>query len=176
MLIDAAWDYALEHASPLTRKLMEDFESNPEIKRAIGEKKVTINTRVHMMMKGQYPDLPFWRKGHPFSEGDDSGAKIFYLTSLASTQNPLHSVEFLLPQPEDLFLGLSGLKFSREGQTEIIHPNDKVRFSNQIPYRSREALSSGWKLTFWITLGKAEVTNQIVKQTRMYLEDPSLGW
>ena len=158
MLVNCSLEYALQAGGPITRKFIKAIHKLIDKEELC---KVKVNTRMHMLMKDQYsdiplfPDLPLWRSGAPFEEILHPGGKGKHFLLLLSThENGVSEIEFCR--------GPHHCETEKWGDKKIMY------FENGTLSRSLPAHNSGWRLSLLITIDSNPVENKIVRQTRVY--------
>ncbi len=180
MLVNCDLDYALQVGGPITRKFIKAIQQQIEEK-DLG--KVKVNTRIHMLMKDQYSDIPLytdvslWRSGAPFAEIIHPGEKgVHFLLLLSSNENGVSEIEFC-KEDHDLTMELSPSLDSMENlingaakATERLKDNKVVCFENGTLHRALPAHASGWRLSLLVSVDSSPAENKIVRQIYTYAD------
>jgi hypothetical protein len=180
MLVNCSLEYALQTGGPITRKFIMAIHKLIDKEELC---KVKVNTRIHMLMKDQYsdiplyPDLPLWRSSAPFEEIiHPSKRGMHFLLLLSTNENGVSEIEFCR-SPHHLRIesipsldGIEKLINLTSNETEKLGDKKIVCFENGTLCRSLPAHNSGWRLSLLITIDSSPVENKIVRQTRVYTE------
>lgn len=164
ILINANFNFAYSKAGSITLDFLNRIKDHP----MIGENHncVLINTRIHMLMKGQYPDLSGWKTSSPFEEDSVTNKNLKSHHFIAFVSNKANGVCFSEIQDE------KGLIILKDGQ--LIH------FPDGTPHRCLEAHHFGWRIAMVATVYKESVynhvQNKIGHQLPIYLDTINLGW
>ncbi len=168
MLINASLAFAALNAGLITKEFLTHIRAHPLIQDVMqkgNSGSIVINTRVHMLMKGQYPDLSAWRTGAPFE-------------SILHPQhnNKLkahHFLAFVSNKPE----GVCRIEI-RTGPhtTSVIQDGQIIHFSDGVGNRSLSAHDSGWRIAMLVSVYGERPQNKIERQVPVYLDNINLGW
>jgi hypothetical protein len=165
ILVDAGFHFSFDHGGPITRKFLLHLESHPLIQKIIAQGKtndITVNTRVHMLMEGQYPDISSWRYSAPFEEA-----------IAPMHRHAEHFVMYACNRPD----GVSFIEIRAKGESHIIKDGDIMHFTDGVINRSLHAHNSGWRFSIVVTINsKKPHQNTIATQLPVYLENINLGW
>lgn len=161
IIINASLDYAWNHGGSITQSFLQNLQQHPLVQKAVYEgnaHKIKINTRIHMLNVGQFPDIPVWRSGAPFSKQINSDSNEEYiLIYLSNKMGGVSVVEFDAG---------NGVKFD-------LSDGECIHFASGLRHRAKPAFESGWRFTFMLSIDDIAVENKIVKQTRVYLDEKS---
>jgi hypothetical protein len=158
ILIEASLPFSFANGGPITRECLFYLESHLQ---GI-EDTITVNTRVHMLMKGQNPDISSWRSSAPFEENIPP-----------INRNGEHFVMYFSNKLE----GVSSIEMELDGKPHVLKDGDIMQFADGAINRSLKAHLSGWRLTIIVSVNKNKAhQNKIATQLPVYLENINLGW
>lgn len=163
MIVNGSFSFARKNGGQITQHFLDIIQTDPIVHELIAQgmlEKIRINTRVHMLMRGQYPDLNIWRNTAPFAE------------DIYSNDPSTHFLVTLSSKPH----GVSAIEFS-DPQIGKLQDKKLIRFSNGAVNRSCSAHDFGWRLLILASIDdNIAIENKIIKQVSIYLDDVSLGW
>lgn len=186
MLFGADTDFALRHGGPITQHVLSLIDLDV-LHLAPEPGYVVIDSRVHMLMPGQYPAIPGWHcdgieRANYVAQPDmtklDNGRIHFtYHTSAGphGFERPVSSTCFLTypctleVNPERVWASVSeelsrlpvlGVGNSQDGQL--------MRFNSMTLHRASPAEARGWRYWFRASQYHTPPKNQIRKQVQVY--------
>lgn len=181
MIINGSLDYALLHGGPITQKFINYIISHPLLRDCLD--KIKFNTRVHMMMKGQYSDIPLWRSGGLFNQNIHSANQGEHLLLLLSSKpEGVSQVEFCTQKISYKEIANSSLSNVEKAinatkkETMVLQDKHVIHYGNGTLHRVLTAHDSGWRLALMATIDDIPAENKTSKQVQVYLEPVSLGW
>ncbi len=164
ILINANFNFAYSKSGSITIDFLNRIKDHPMIGENLNS--VIINTRVHMLMKGQYPDLSGWQTSAPFEEN-----------SVANKNHKTHHfIAFVSNKPN----GVCFSEIQDEKGSIILKDGQLIQFPNGTPHRCLEAHHYGWRIAMVATVYKERVCNHVQNkighQLPIYLDTINLGW
>ena len=191
MFYRASFDFAWDNGGNITKHFLSSMMTkgwNPD--------KVTIDSRVHMLMPGWYPcipgmhhdDIPRTRSdGQPDYENPGYNAKhLIGLVNaeIAPTEFALGEIDLEIPPEGQLIYRDWHPKIMQaiaDGKMESFKAKSGImyEFDNYSFHQGTAAVSSGWR--WFIRVSKdtdraLDCKNEIRKQTQVYMENPVEGW
>jgi len=161
IIINGSWAYAEENGGEITQKFLKTMKHHPLIDSLLKSQfvdRIKVSVRIHMLMKGQYPDIPEWRSGipfektiHPNTQGD------YFLLLLGNKKDCISEIE----------LDDKGTPI-RTQNGKIIHTSEGIR------HRVLPAHESGWRVMLMLNINDRPAENKTTKQSRVYLDDQSI--
>lgn len=160
-----------------------------------GLKYISIDSRVHMLMKGMYPCIPgwhcddFWR---PDNDQPDLENVPTNMTHWSVNIGTCSNTEFIdgpieLPSPTELWEVYPNDRPLYSYYNEIIEnkkpkinstwSGEIYQFDGRVFHRGTPAKYNGWRAFIRVTESDHyEPKNEIRTQTQVYLTEPFLGW
>jgi hypothetical protein len=187
MFFNCDWFYAYEHGGDPTKEFLLQLPTHLHSHNTI------IDSRVHMLMPGWYPCIPGWHHDD-VPRGNDGQpdyytppyrshhALALYNGSICPTEFAVGQVEFSEPDNHAVVYKewhKEVVENIQRGKLEhILAPADQiVLFDDRTWHQGTAAVANGWRLFLrasWNTHRKP--TNEIRRQTQVYMEDIHAGW
>jgi hypothetical protein len=195
MFFSCSPEFIEEHkdSAPITYELMTNFIL-PAMYGMQNDKNIIIDTRVNMLMKGQYPSIPGWHcdavprgyNGQPdFSQCDDSVQHYMCLVSdrLNEESDSVSGTQFITNlrryslDPDKVWQSLHE-EVMKDSDKKIRSVKDRevIRFNQLAIHTATPAVSNGWRLFFRASLLNKEPANEIRRQTQIYVDPNNAGW
>lgn len=192
MLFSASIDFAESVGGPLTRSILNKIKEleMSEILNYCNENKAwpVIDTRSHMLMKGQYPAIPGWHcDAYPrFSSGQPNlnlaNPKCFhYVVTISDKENGVSNTVFA-NAPIEIDVDNERVWGSVHEQVEkskinTIKSNDGeiIKFYQNTLHRAEETHTNGWRWFFRLAMYYGKPKNEIRKQVQVYTTKGG-GW
>ena len=202
MLFNASWQFATETGGPITREVLTKLGGYilDDMNMVATEEYSypVIDTRVHMLMKGQYPAIPGWhcdnvpRRHVNRPEGGDnpqpilpeaSDGQINYTVILAQNNIDLSPTQFVTEDlrvrydPRYVWGSVNEAVCSMDlrGATWECSNGVFYRFSSRVLHRATPARVRGWRFFFRLSWMQTKPKNEVRRQVQVYA-DPNVGW
>lgn len=194
MLYSASTEFAFDNAGPITFSIMNMLKDMGVLGRCPESKHIVIDSRVHMLMPGQYPCIPGWHcdgvkrnmTGQPDIEAPFDKDCLHYFVHVGSDA-PMAPTEYIPGE-----LRLTGIEPNRVWGTvdrevneqikrhgaSIVHkmkPGSITEVSQDTLHRCPPAEKSGWRFFFRLSYWHSPPKNEIRNQTQVYAL-PEQGW
>ena len=193
MVYSASEGFAWDFGGPLTRAVITRIKDSDQFARdrVVAYQcglNILIDTRVHMLMKGQYPAIGGWHcdfyprggNGQPdVMKGND--ASVHYVTTLSDNEEGVSCTEFV----DELVLAevdAERVWRSVHLAVEDVKPRtfkakdgDILRFSQETIHRATPTVNSGWRFFLRLSFCDIKPQNQIRRQVQVYTP-PENGW
>ena len=183
--------------SPITKNLLSRVVCEMVEDKSIDldlDKNVVVDTRVNMLMAGQYPSIPGWHcddvpRGDKYSQPDfslcDDGTQHF-LVLISDTKDPSNCVsgtEFITNTREynidennvwNSVNEQADLDSSKD--TRFVREREIVQFGQTAIHRASPAKNNGWRYFFRLSWTHRKPVNEIRNQTQVYIDIKNTGW
>ena len=157
-----------------------------------GDENLIIDTRVTMLMRGQYPSIPGWHcdavprggSGQPdFSQCSDSVQH--YMCLLTDSEDSVISGTKFVTNERSYEIDKNQVWNSLNSQVEAddgkqvrsVQVGEVIRFNQLAIHTATPATSNGWRLFFRASaIDGKEPANEIRRQTQVYVDPANAGW
>lgn len=152
-----------------------------------------IDTRVNMLMAGQYPSIPGWHcddlkrgeNGQPDFSLTDKDVKHF-MVLISDTDNPANCIsgtEFVTNEtlydinPDKVWQSLhEAVELDSSKHTSFVRERDITMFNQGAIHRASPAVRNGWRYFFRLSYTHRKPSNSIRRQVQTYVDVNNAGW
>jgi hypothetical protein len=184
-----AWDFG----GPLTRAVLTKIRETKIFMRdrlnANGSRlHCVIDTRSHMLMKGQYPAIGGWHcdfypRGSSGQPDVTKGHRdsFHYVVTLSSNKDGVSCTEFVNDKvivevdDERVWKSVHEAVEAQKPNTLRIKDGDILRFSQETIHRATPTENPGWRFFLRLSFCHAKYQNEIRRQVQVYTP-PENGW
>lgn len=194
MVFDASPSFALKHGGPITAMVMDEVLRRISYYSLAFDRYWRIDTRVHMLMPGQYPAIGGWHcdsvprgnyQGQPmieemdedphftltFSTGDGSGTG---LAGISQTQFITNRLELDIDEKAVWRSASEAIK-TEKVILQSAPDGALIHFTSSTLHRATPARMRGWRYFFRCSAHYEKPVGQIRKQVQVY-SDIEGGW
>lgn len=191
MIFSGDLEFSFNHGGPIMRAVLRAIENSGELK-LIGNKNVVIDTRVNMLMKGQYPSMPGWhcddvprvdRNSQPdISKIGNSDTRHYIFLATDRGEENISGTEFISGDreieidPENVWKTLDKKLRENSGKTFRVKPNEILRFNIDAAHRATPATYNGWRFFLRLSVTHRKPVNEIRNQVQVYVPVDDYGW
>ena len=186
---------AREAQAPITNALIDEvlkqmaFEYYGKI--GLPTDYIVVDTRVTMLMPGQYPSIPGWHCDDvPRTQGQPDFSKPLncqhYMCLVSANRDGIikcpSSTEFITSthefeiNPLKVWQSLHEQAELVEKKTRFVKEREIVKFNQLAIHRASPAVSGGWRLFFRLSLTDRPPTNEVRNQVQIYVDPNQAGW
>jgi len=183
--------------APITRLLIDRVLSRITEGHIINlgaDKQFVVDTRVNMLMRGQYPSIPGWHcddvpRDKKYAQPDfnlcDEDTQHF-LVIISDTKDPANCIsgtEFITNAREynldknNIYGSLNTeVQKDESKDTRFVREREIVQFNQAAIHRASPAKTSGWRYFFRLSYTHRKPVNEIRNQTQIYVNPDDAGW
>ena len=197
MIFSGDLGFARKNSGIITNSILDALEATEEFKVAYekrGENNLVIDTRVNMVMPGQYPSIPGWhcddvpRKDNnsqpDFSLCSKNTQHFMVLVSdkaqyISGTEFATKDWELDIDQNNvwnSLDRGMKDYINCNPGGTRFVHDGELIQFNQLAVHRASPAKRNGWRLFFRASITYRQPKNEIRNQVQVYVDLNNAGW
>lgn len=176
--------------SPITNLILEKlFEIEKSLKK---EKNIVIDTRVNMLMKGQWPSIPGFHcddvprnpeSGQPDLSLCDDSVRHFMVLVSTNKADTISGTEFVTNErtynlkKDSVWNSLdSAVCGDKKKKTRFIKEREIIEFNQLAIHRATPAKENGWRLFFRLSVTHRKPVNEIRNQVQIYVDPKNSGW
>lgn len=200
MIFSGDYKFTRQHCGPLTHMVLDNI-----VQKVIDHfgfnitNNIVIDTRVNMLMKGQYPSIPGWhcddvprntvtglttKVGQPnLFLVDPSVQHFMVLLSTGSTAHGVSGTEFVTSDreykidPDNVWNSLNiSVNNDSDKRTLKVVAGEVIRFNQLSIHRASPATENGWRYFFRLSVTHRVPRNEIRNQVQIYVDLNDSGW
>lgn len=194
MIFSCAPDFSRSYGGPITAAVLDDLMSRGFLDEMLDlcESKSLypiIDTRVHMLMPGQYPAIPGWHcdnfprtNYHAQPDPQKVDKDLFHFTFVVSTHadgvsNPrfVNQQVYLPYDPANVWKSVHNEVEARDLKIIIQGDGELLRFSQETIHTASPCVNRGWRYFFRMSPMELPPKNLIRKQVQVYSTTDG-GW
>lgn len=181
---------------PITQSILDALIWNGVF--SLNDANIVIDTRVNMLMVGQYPSIPGWHcddvlrgeNGQPCFEKRSSDVQHYMIllsgkpsTIIYETNDHESRTEFVVGpreynlDPNNVWNSLDKcVESDNTVEVRKIKFGEMIQFNQDAIHRATPAQSNGWRYFFRLSVTHRKPANEIRRQTQVYCDINNPGW